>query len=382
LQRFIPTLNVNEVIRFLSPPPDRRPKARLVTTLRQEDLDVLLSAGNDESHRARDLLSRATQVVYDSSDSRSLPDPEPESRSPDATAEPDEFTPLPRRTGLIGLFVPWLAPAAAAIWILLLWITNHGLTVPPTLAAQEQSVAASLPPCQVAAPARGDDAHYWILPVEAGSCPGSDFVRVYAIDHGHLEQAATAAPTDPKQVWWFRCADPSLCAFPAGGSRRIAVGEFVDPAHHALPLVLYRRDGTIYMLAPYLGPFRAASASKAVLHLTGSATAGWRPGQCGVSSALCGYPATYIAAVALNDRPGRVLLVVGYAVGHWYAPRAVITQAFSLSFQHGRVVFNPAPCGRNGRALTITLKTHLSGDPRSAMIAAWRRQQFLSPVTC
>lgn len=297
-------------------------------------------------------------------------------------AEPEVIRDLPRRTGKIGLFVPWLAPVGAMIYIALLWMTNHGLTVPAALAAQQRAIAASLPPCQVSAPARHDDAHYWILPVEAGSCPQSDYVRIYTIDHGHLELAITAAPTDPQRVWWFRCADPSRCAFPAGGSRRIVVGEFVDPAHRALPLVLYRGTGAIYMLAPYFGPYRHVSENRSTIHLTGPATANFLPGECGHSSALCGYPATYIAATALNDAPGRVLLVAGYAVGPWYAPHTVITTAYALSYEHGRVVFDRAPCRRNGHTLTVTLRQGLSSDPRSVMIAAWRREQFVSRVQC
>ena len=382
LQRFIPTINVNELIRFLGAPPTESPKARLVATIREEDLAVLVGAANDESHRARDLLSRAEQVAYEGSDAASPtvagagpPDSEPNEGL-------DEIRTLPTRTGRLGLFFPWLAPIVAASWIAALWVTNHGLTVPPALAAQERAVAASLQPCDVAAPAPADDAHYWILPVEAGSCPGSDYVRIYAIDHGHLELSTTATPRDPSRIWWFRCADPSRCAFPAGGSRRIVVGEFVDPDHHALPLVIYRQNGAIYKLAPYLARFGNHSDSRTTLYVTGPEPASWRPGQCGNSRALCGYPPTYIAATALDDQPGRVLLIAGYAVGHWYAPKMIITRAFDLSFQRGRVVFDPTQCGRNGQTLTVTLKARLTGDPRSAMIAAWRREQFVSPLEC
>jgi hypothetical protein len=393
LERFLDGLDIDGLTRFLGKTAgdeadeDQHPSAlRLVATMRDKTHERIVGGDDDVAHRARRLLALGRVVPISA-----LPEGEvalsATSRSPQPLPEAPRVGHLRPTVTLNGTLVVLLAIILVLVlWLVQSWAHHHGWTVPPSLADQEQAIEAALPACDSPAPPQaaagvpnGGD---WILPVRSGSCPASDSVSVFTVDDGRLNKVLTEAPKADQGIWWFRCADTSRCALPAGGRRTIIVGAFANPHSKMLPLVLYRdqHSDDVRLLAPALPPITAGVAKQRqlVLDLSPGAVASLSKSACVHPAQLCGYPADYLTAITLTgaeDSPDRVLLIAGYAVGPWYEPREVQTRAFSLEYQpsSGQVAFDLHDCRLtdNGRSAPTTVPHSPVASIPAQMRAEW-----------
>ena len=393
LERFLDGLDIDGLTRFLEKTgcdetvDHRKPSAlRLVATMRDDTHDRIVSGDDDIAHRARRLLALG-RVVTISAVSEEETAPKDKSPPSQPLPEPSRVGHLRPTVTLNGALVFLLAIILGlTLWLVQSWAHHHGWTVPPSLADQENVLEAALPACDSPAPPQpaagvpnGGD---WILPVRSGSCPASDSISVFTVDDGRLNKMLTEAPRADQGIWWFRCADTSRCALPAGGRRTIVVGAFANPHSQMLPLVLYRdqRSDDIRLLAPALPPVSpgVAKQRQLVLELSPGAVASLSKYTCAHPAQLCGYPAEYLAAIPLrgiDDEPDRVLLIAGYAIGPWYEPREVRTRAFSLEYQSasGQVAFDAHSCRvtDNGRPAPTTVPHPSVATIPAQMRAKW-----------
>jgi hypothetical protein len=345
-------------------------KVRVVATIRDDDCKRILDANDDAAHRARRLLARGLTVTLEPQDAsgstgQAIP---PAASAPDGldSLEPPKVDDLRPTAPAMGSLVLLGSVLLALLGLFgLLWLNHHDLQVPPSLATQAATIESGLPACATSTPPSSghlkEDA-IWVLPVVQGSCPASDYVSVYTVDAGRLNWAFAEKPKSPT-TWWFRCAGPSgECTLPAGGSETMIVGGFTHTGQHTaetVPLVLYRYNYNrgdadhIRVLAPNLPAPTGDFLPKDELPLLpGAPSNGIPDGSCPHPAELCGQSATYIAAAPVeNGAAGvaEVLLIAGYAVGPWYDPGLVATEAFALQYRnHGNrladVVFNSRPC--------------------------------------
>ena len=394
--RFAAQLDGDGIRRFLAATHagDVGADIRLLVTMRADNYTALMSGDGDAALRARRLLSGARLVE--------LP-PGPSSNGSAHNAGPGADGDKrygavaqlsPARTmsmTLIGL----LALIAAAV-IALLVLRHHyrGFTPPPPLNAQAQTIENALLPCETPEPpvpassvGSGQD---WVLPVQAGSCPRSDYVSIYANDSGHLDYVLTERPKS-SAAWIFRCALTSGCAVSAGGRSTMIIGAFMrysDDTQTALPIVLYADTGPtdIRLLAPYLPPPNSHVPPITLPLAPGAVSDLSSQSVCKRPAELCGVPPTYITALPADSEPSGttlpengVLLIAGYAQsGPYYAPTRVVTRAFVLQYTGANdsppVRFGPTPCTSTTHHRYYKISHPPTGVPalETAMQRAWR----------
>jgi hypothetical protein len=359
-------------------------KIRLLATMRASDYDTLLSGEGEDALRARRLLAQARLVWLPAVNI-------PEGWSPPhdvGQATDDEkpygaVDPLSPASALNGTFgVLSLFTALLVIALLALAIYHRGFTAPPTLDAQARTVEDALPSCETAAPlqpagsvADGGD---WVLPVQAGSCPRSDYVSIYANDAGHLDPVLTERPIS-REVWIFRCALTTDCAVSAGGRRTLIIGAFMHYSgvtQIALPIILYADTGPtdVRLLAPSLPPPNNHVAAITLRLGSGAVSDLSSQSVCARPAELCGAPPTYITALPAGTEASQtsipanaVLLIAGYAQsGSYYQPKRVVTRAFVLQYSKDNeppVRFGPTPCTSTTGKNHYTIKHPPSGVP-------------------
>ena len=392
LERFVPELDVDELVRFLGSTgpdadPEHSPAVRLVATMRAEDHDRLLAGDDDNAHRARRLLGLGCAFRLSAPMARGCAAAPGEMPAPATVPNPPQVDELrPEYTGRGALVVLSAVVVGLGIWLGLSWIGHHGWTVPPSLAVQQDAISGSLPACETPPeglqPAQGlREDQDWILPVQSGSCPASDSVSVFRVQSGRLVKVLTEAPKNPTPIWWFRCPVPGRCAISAGGRRIVVVGQFTDPQNESLPIVLFRFHSQEHLLAPALPrlPVRLHPQGQLKLDLSPGAISDLAPGTCSSPAQLCGYPADYVTATLSstgNETQSRVLLIAGYADGVWYKPSKVLTQAFALQYEaNGYVHFDPRPCHRQGGQTLVTVRRPHEVNIGAEMQNAWQPSQ-------
>ena len=375
LARFASKLDGDGLRRFLDDthaaqlghvdPHRETPKIRLLVTMRAGDYDTLLSGNGEDALRARQLLAQAAVIRLPAAHI-------PEGWTPPASIEQPAgdqkrygaVAPLSPASGLNGTFlIVAMITVGLAIALAALAIHYGGFTPPPTLDAQATTVENALPACETPAPPKpaGSVAagHDWVLPVQAGSCPRSDYVSLYANDAGNLDYVLTERPIS-KDVWIFRCALATDCAVSAGGRRTLIIGAFMRYSGRtqiALPIILYPDGGPsdIRLLAPSLPPPNGRVGALTLPLGPGAVSDLSSESVCARPAELCGVPPTYITALPAGteasqaDIPGNaVLLFAGYAQsGPYYAPTRVVTRAFALEYSKDDeppVRFGPSPC--------------------------------------
>ena len=384
-ERFADTLNVDLLSRLVaatqprdgntSDPASPSVQVRLIATLRTEEYEHILYGSDDAAHHARRLLGRVVTVTLESNRAQDRKGAAPEraaagSGTGDGTLAPPPVADLrPVRPAVGSLVLLGSVLGVLVGFFVLFWLKHGDLQVPPALTSQAAAVEAAMPACDTTAPPAPDvlkDDSIWVLHVNGGSCPASDYVSVYTVDSGVIDWAFAEKPSSP-QTWWFRCVGPAStvtsCSIPAGGnSQTIVVGGFTHTqgtTAETVPLVLYRYDyssgqaGAIRLLAPDLPALPGRPAKADVLSLfPGAPSSGFPAGTCQHPAELCGHGATYIAAEPIESSTSgaaKVLLIAGYATGPWYSPTRVTTEAFALHYVNHEqntadVVLNPQPC--------------------------------------
>jgi hypothetical protein len=233
--------------------------------------------------------------------------------------------------------------------------------------------------------------------VQAGSCPRSDYVSIYAADAGNLDYVLTERPVG-NRAWIFRCALATDCAVAAGGRRTMIIGAFMRYAGRtqiALPIVLYadRGPSDVRLLAPSLPPPNGHVAAITLSLGPGAVSDLSSESVCARPAELCGVPPTYITALPAGtearqtDIPDNaVLLIVGYAQsGPYYAPTRVVTRAFVLQYSKDDeppVLFGPTPCRSTAERNYYTIQKPPVGVPQllMRMRKTWRGRDLVSPV--
>jgi hypothetical protein len=379
LDRFVSKLDVERLRDFVDrTAPKATTRLRLLVTMQTSAYNTILQGDGEEALHARRLLAHAYHVGLQAAPARpSVMSPtQPRRRSrqmrlgrredsaptgsendpgqaPDRVSS-DSLPPAP----ILSAWTAVLLAVSSGLLIALasLAIYHRGLDQPPSLNHQAGKLVAALQPCETAKPGqpvtslhKGED---WVFPVDASSCPGSDYVSIYANDSGHLDHVVTEHPQS-KSTWSFRCAVVTNCALSAGGTRRLIIGAFMRTsrsAQVALPLVLYASSGPrdIQLLAPEL-PKPNDKVPAIVLKLPHGAPPDQDSSYSCPPAEVCGPPATYITALpegAENASTGLktdVLLIEGDTQNS----TTVITRAFVLKVS-GRdrtvVRFGQQPC--------------------------------------
>ena len=372
-ERFASKLDGDGLRRFLyetSVDPSADPqtgsaKTRLLVTMCTSDYETLVSGTGDDTLRARRLLARAGLVRLPAS---KLPEEWTPPNHIEAATDDDTYfgavAPLSPASALDGTFgALTLFTGGLLIALVLLAIHYRGFQPPPSLNHQAEMIEGALPTCETAAPLApadsvGDDQN-WVLPVQAGSCPRSDYVSIYANDEGHLDYVLTERPID-KKIWIFRCALTTACTVSAGGRRTLIIGTFMHYSGQtqiALPIILYTDHGPtdVRLLAPFL-PRPNKHVRAITLRLAPGAGSDLKSQSvCTRPAELCGAPPTYITALPAGSEAAQtgipsnaVLLIAGYAQhGPYYAPTRVVTRAFVVQYSKYNappVLFGPTPC--------------------------------------
>jgi hypothetical protein len=384
-----------------------RPKVRLLATIRQDQLELLLDGGDERSRTGRRLLARLQGIAL--SDTWSVterarfraahagghPAPTISATFPDRAApgwapgvawthkEPERrrFT-AHIVTGVLVLTTIGLALATVIVG------HRQGWTIPPPIPAQIASIEAGLEPCQhaVRAPSKGlGPNRSLVLIVHSAACPGPDQLRFYADIDGRLSRRFVETPSNQTEAWRMFCvgAGRDACHVPVGYGVLVPVVVEAPTDSQLLPLVIYTKTGdtrtrALFLPRPPRLPDPDAGVERRLLAvpLAPGAPAdadSVAPLRCRLPGTLCGYPAE--AVIVAPPASGRhpALLVAGYlSAGSATAPQELIVRAWEITVpEPGDVVVGRRPCLVFEYALIRAKVPIVSGELPGVALRQW-----------